>query len=147
MDSLDRHIINELQREFPLCDRPYAAVAKRLGTTENELLLRIERLSDKGYFTRFGPMYNAERLGGSLSLCTMQVTEEDFDAVAAQVNAFPQVAHNYQRDHAMNMWFVLATEKPEEIETTIEAIESVTGYEVFSLPKAEEFYVGLHFKV
>ena len=72
---------------------------------------------------------------------------ERFDTVAEQVNAFPQVAHNYQRDHAMNMWFVLATESAQELQRTIREIEHETGLEVFNLPKQEEFYVGLHFQV
>lgn len=147
MDTLDRHIVNELQQGFPVCDLPYAAVASRLGVTESELLSRIERLLDEGTLTRFGPLYNADRIGGSLSLCAMKVPDVNFDVVAEKVNAFPQVAHNYQRDHDMNMWFVLATERPEEIDATIEAIASVTGYEVINLPKKEEFYVGLHFTV
>jgi DNA-binding Lrp family transcriptional regulator len=77
----------------------------------------------------------------------MRVPPERFEAVAAQVNAFPEVAHNYQRDHAMNMWFVLATETPQALEAAIERIETETGLQVFNLPKQEEFYVGLHFHV
>ena len=55
------------------------------------------------------------------------------------------MAHNYERDHALNMWFVLATERPEEIDTVIAEIEARTGYEVLNLPKVEEFFVGLRF--
>jgi DNA-binding Lrp family transcriptional regulator len=102
---------------------------------------------EDGLLTRFGPMFHAEHLGGALSLCAMQVPPERFEAVAAQVNAFPEVAHNYQRDHAMNMWFVLATETPQALEATLSRIETQTGLRVFNLPKQEEFYVGLHFHV
>ena len=147
MDSLDRRIINELQGGFPVCERPFRETAQRLGTTESELITRLRCMLDDGLLTRFGPLFHAEQLGGALSLCAMQVPRERFDTVAAQVNAFPQVAHNYQRDHVMNMWFVLATESAEELERTIQDIERDTGLEVFDLPKEEEFYVGLHFQV
>jgi DNA-binding Lrp family transcriptional regulator len=147
MDSLDRRIINELQGGFPVCERPFREAAQRLGTSESELITRLRCMLDDGLLTRFGPLFHAEQLGGALSLCAMQVPRERFDAVAEQVNAFPQVAHNYQRDHAMNMWFVLATESAEELEQTIRDIERETGLEVFNLPKQEEFYVGLHFQV
>ena len=147
MDSLDRRIINELQGGFPVCERPFREAAQRLGTSESELITRLRCMLDDGLLTRFGPLFHAEQLGGALSLCAMQVPRERFDAVAGQVNAFPQVAHNYQRDHAMNMWFVLATESAEELEQTIRDIERETGLEVFNLPKQEEFYVGLHFQV
>jgi DNA-binding Lrp family transcriptional regulator len=147
MDSLDRRIINELQGGFPVCERPFLEAAQRLGTSESELITRLRCMLDDGLLTRFGPLFHAEQLGGALSLCAMQVPRDRFDAVAEQVNAFPQVAHNYQRDHAMNMWFVLATESAGELEQTIRDIERETGLEVFNLPKQEEFYVGLHFQV
>jgi len=147
MDSLDRRIVNELQGGFPVCDRPFRETAQRLGTSESELITRLRCMLDDGLLTRFGPLFHAEQLGGALSLCAMRVPRERFDAVAAQVNAFPQVAHNYQRDHVMNMWFVLATESAAELEQTIRDIERETALEVFNLPKQEEFYVGLHFQV
>jgi DNA-binding Lrp family transcriptional regulator len=147
MDSLDRRIINQLQGEFPVCERPFREAAQQLGTTESELITRLRCMLDDGLLTRFGPLFHAEQLGGALSLCAMKVPRERFDTVAEQVNAFPQVAHNYQRDHAMNMWFVLATESAEELQRTIADIERETGLEVFNLPKQEEFYVGLHFQV
>ena len=113
MDALDRRIINELQTGFPVCEYPYRAVAERLGSDEHELIKRIGAMLDDGLLTRFGPMFHAEHMGGALSLCAMRVPEDRFEAVAEMVNAFPEVAHNYQREHEMNMWFVLATETAE----------------------------------
>jgi siroheme decarboxylase len=146
VDALDRAIINNLQDGFPVCAEPYRAVASQLGTTEAELLRRLDVLLESGTLSRFGPMYHAERLGGGLTLAAMQVPPEDFERVAALVNAFPEVAHNYAREHALNMWFVLATETPERIDQVIAAIESVTGYAVHNMPKREEFFVGLRFE-
>jgi len=147
MDALDRRIVNELQGGFPLSDRPYAEVAARFGTSEDELLARLDRLLADGVLSRFGPMYHAERLGGALTLAAMQVPAADFERVAALVNAHPEVAHNYARDHAFNMWFVLATETPARIGEVIAAIERETGLPVYDMPKIEEFYVNLRFSV
>lgn len=146
MDALDRRIVNELQGGFPLGERPYAEVAARLGTGEDELMRRIDALLADGTLSRFGPMYHAERLGGGLTLAAMQVPPDDFERVVAIVNAFPEVAHNYAREHALNMWFVLATETPERIDQVIAAIERDTGYTVHNMPKQEEFFVGLRFE-
>jgi DNA-binding Lrp family transcriptional regulator len=110
-------------------------------------MTRLGCMLEDGLLTRFGPMFHAEHLGGAVSLCAMRVPPERFEAVAAQVNAYPEVAHNYQRDHAMNMWFVLATETPQALQATLARIEAETGLRVFNLPKREEFYVGLHFHV
>jgi DNA-binding Lrp family transcriptional regulator len=146
MDALDRAIINTLQGGFPLSERPYAEAAACLGTSEDELLCRIDALLADGTLTRFGPMYHAERLGGALTLAAMKVPAGDFERVAALVNAHPEVAHNYAREHAFNMWFVLATETPERIPEAIAAIEDETGYRVYNMPKLEEFFVGLRFE-
>lgn len=146
MDTIDREIINALQGGFPVSERPYADAAAQLGLSEDELLARLQRLLADGALSRFGPMYHAERLGGALTLAAMSVPDEDFEHVTALVNEFAEVAHNYARDHALNMWFVLATETPERVASVIDEIERATGYRVYNLPKLEEFYVGLRFQ-
>jgi len=150
MKDLDKKLINLLQDGFPLTPRPFLTVAEQLSdegveVTEAEVIRSIQALLDEGILSRFGPMYQAERMGGGLTLAAMKVAEEDYERVTDQVNAFSQVAHNYRREHELNMWFVLATESPEEIEDCIDKMEAITGYHVFNMPKKEEFYVGLKF--
>ncbi|MEQ5800614.1 Lrp/AsnC family transcriptional regulator [Halomonas sp. H10-9-1] len=147
LDAVDRRLINRLQDGLPLVARPFAAVAEALGITEGDLLYRLERLCEAGVLSRFGPMYHAERLGGGLTLAALAVPEYDYDEVVETVNAFPEVAHNYRREHELNMWFVLATETPERIAETIAGIEAATGLPVFNMPKEEEFHVRLHLPV
>lgn len=147
MDELDRAIVNELQGGFPICERPFAEVAARLNTTEKELISRIDSLRKAGTLSRFGPMYHAERMGGSLSLAAMKIPESDFERVAEIVNAMPEVAHNYARDHVLSMWFVLATETPKEHAAALKKIEKETGYPVYDMPKIKEYFVGLRFAV
>ncbi len=147
LDAADRRLINRLQDGLPLVEAPYAAVAAELELSEGELLYRLERLLEAGVLSRFGPMYHAERLGGGLTLAALAVPEADFERVSEAVNAFPEVAHNYRREHRLNMWFVLATETPEGIAEVVEAIEAATGLAVFNMPKQEEFHVRLHLPV
>jgi siroheme decarboxylase len=143
MDDLDRRIINTLQDGFPVCEQPFRATAAELGTTENELIGRVHRLLADGTLTRFGPLFQVERMGGAFTLAAMAVPEARLDEVAAEVNALPAVAHNYQREHALNMWFVLATETPEEVSATLRAIEQATGLPVLAFPKEREYFVEL----
>jgi len=147
MDAIDRAIINRLQEGFPICDRPYLAVAKQLDISEDNLIGRLETMLEAHQLSRFGPMYHAERLGGGLSLCAMSIPDGEFERVAEQVNRFPEVAHNYARDHRLNMWFVLATETPERMGEVLGEIARTTGYPVYDMPKQEEFFVGLKFEV
>jgi DNA-binding Lrp family transcriptional regulator len=143
MDALDRAIVNQLQGGFPLCERPYAAVAEQLGSSEDEVLARVERLLRDRVLTRFGPMFHAERLGGGLSLVAMKIPPGDFERVVEIVNAMPEVAHNYAREHALNMWFVLATETPEGQREALDRIERETGFPAYAMPKIREYFVEL----
>lgn len=147
MDEVDRAIINGLQEGFPICAHPYAAAAEQLGLTEAALIERLGRLLEDGVLSRFGPLIHAEQLGGGLTLAAMQVPVTDLERVIEQVNAFPEVAHNYERDHVLNIWFVLATERPEQVGAVITAIESRTGYAVYNFPKEEEYFLNLRLAV
>jgi DNA-binding Lrp family transcriptional regulator len=147
LDLADRAIINGLQGGFPLDPRPFRAAGEALGLSEHELIARLRRLLEQGKLSRFGPLWNAQVLGGDVCLCAMAVPSERFDAVAGQVNAHPEVAHNYERTHALNMWFVLAAERPERIEEVAAAIETETGIAVHRMPKLNEFFVGFRVEV
>ena len=146
MDELDRAIVDRLQEGFPICERPFEAVARMLGTSENVLIARIDRLLRERTLTRFGPLFHVERMGGAFTLAAMCVPPERFDEVAADVNALPEVAHNYAREHALNMWFVLATETQDAAQEAIREIEARTGLPVVAFPKEREYFVRLDLK-
>ena len=121
---------------------PQDDAAAALGITGEDLIARLSRLRDLGAITRFGPFFDAAAMGGAFCLCAMAVPAHRFDEVLTKVNAHPEVAHNYERTHALNMWFVLATDSPEGIERTAQAIEGETGLKVMLFPKLEEYFIG-----
>ncbi|MDC8771273.1 Lrp/AsnC family transcriptional regulator [Roseateles albus] len=143
IDALDAALINRLQDELPLLPRPFAAIAAELGYSEEVVIERLQRLLAQGTLTRFGPLFQIERAGGLFVLAAMQVPEQRFDAVAMLVNALPEVAHNYRREHALNMWFVIAVETPEQADSVCRRIEALTDCVVLAFPKEREFFVGL----
>jgi siroheme decarboxylase len=143
MDDVDRAIINALQGGFPICERPFAEAARIIGIGEQELIGRLGNLLEAGTLTRFGPLYNADRMGGAFTLAALSVPPEDFERVATILGAMPEVAHNYERSHRYNMWFVLATDAPEGIGRAISRIEAQAGYAVLNLPKLREYFVEL----
>ena len=142
IDDTDRKIINYLQEGFPICNAPFGMVADELEVEEFELLARLRRLRKDRVITRFGPFFDAAAMGGAFCLCAMAVQEEDFETIQAKVNEFPEVAHNYERSHRLNMWFVLATETEDEIEAVTMSIERETGLRVLRFPKLREFFIG-----
>ena len=143
MDDIDRRLINALQGGFPIAGRPFAEVGAMLGLDEQEVIDRLQTLLDDRTLSRFGPMIDVDRLGGGLTLAAMAVPEERLEEVAAIVNAFSEVAHNYARSHVLNMWFVIATEDPADVELVISRIGRATGVEVLNLPKLEEYFLEL----
>lgn len=142
LDATDRALINRLQEGLPLTSAPFDGIAAEMAITVDDLLARLARMNETGAITRFGPFFDAAAMGGAFCLCAMAVPEAEFDRVTDQVNAFPQVAHNYQRSHRLNMWFVLATETPEGIAEAADAIEEATGIAVLRFPKLQEFFIG-----
>ena len=143
IDAIDARLIDRLHGGFPLDERPFATVAAEFGLGEGDLIERLRRLLGLGVLTRFGPLFQIERAGGRFMLAALRVPEERFDEVAARVNALPEVAHNYRREHAFNMWFVLAAESPQGVDAAIERIERETGLPVLALPKEREYFVEL----
>ena len=143
IDATDKRIINALQGNFPLSDEPYRELADRLGIGEDELLSRLHALLEARTLTRFGPMFQVERMGGAFVLAALKVPEAAFERVAGLVNSLPAVAHNYRREHAFNMWFVLATETEAAIAAAIAELERLTGLPVHAFPKEREYFVEM----
>lgn len=143
VSDLQRRIINRYQGGFPLIEAPYQAMADALDCTETDILNNLEELLGNGVLSRFGPLYDAVQIGGGLTLAALRVPEDRYQAVTGLVNAFPQVAHNYQREHTLNMWFVVATDTHEQIEEVLHAIHRATGLIPYNFPRQMEFYLGL----
>ncbi|GGW43144.1 protein NirG [Gemmobacter lanyuensis] len=142
LDATDRAALNALQDPLPLVPRPFAALADRLGLTEAALIARLAHLREIGAITRFGPFLDAAAMGGAFCLCAMEVPGPRFDEVVTLVNAHPQVAHNYERAHRLNLWFVLACEDPKDISRLAAQITAETGLPVLCFPKEREFFIG-----
>lgn len=143
LGDADARLVDHLHGGFPLVDRPFAAVSAALGCSEDEVIERLRRLLAQGVLTRFGPLFQIERAGGQFVLAAIAVPEARFHEVAALVNAWPEVAHNYRREHRLNMWFVVAAESPAEAERVLLGIEAACGLPVLAFPKEREFGVEL----
>lgn len=142
-DDTDRRLINALQGGFPLSERPFAEVGAALGLAEDEVIARLQAMLDDRVLTRFGPMYQIERMGGAFCLAALAVPEAEWARAVETVNTFAEVAHNYRREHRLNMWFVLATETRDGIDEAARRIEAATGLRVHLFPKEKEYFVEM----
>ena len=143
-DALEFRLLNEFQRDFPLCSAPFAELAARLGVGERTVLSGLEKLRREGKISRVGAVFAPKRIGAS-TLAAMAVPPEQLEAVAAAVNRFPEVNHNYEREHRYNLWFVVTAGSEGRLQATLGAIEKAAGYPLLALPLLEEFHIDLGF--
>lgn len=144
MDEFEKRLLNEFQHDFPLCPRPYAVVADRLGMTEEDVLTAYQALSESGYVSRIGAVIKPNSAGAS-TLAAMCVPEERMEEVAEFVSRYDEVNHNYAREHAFNLWFVVTASSAERLADVIEDIAGRTDIAVMSLPMLEDYHLDLGF--
>ena len=140
LDQLDKRLLNMIQEDFPLVAEPYALLGERLGISGAAVLERLRRLMSRGIIRRLGPVFESRKLGYHGTLCAMTVPKERIEEVAAVVNSFPGITHNYLREHQMNMWFTVLAASREELDDILAQIRARAGInEIMELP-AEKVY-------
>ena len=144
--DLERRLLDEFQKELPLCARPFAVMAEMLGVTEDEVIERLTALEARGAISRVGPVFRPKRVGAS-TLAAMAVPPEYLDEVADLVSALPEVNHNYEREHRFNLWFVVTAEDAEHLEQVLNGIAEETGIPVLPLPMEEDYHIDLGFRL
>ena len=125
---------------------PFEQIAKALNTSTEVVIEKLKELQAKGAVSRVGPVFSPNTVGVS-TLAAMSVPADQLEQVAEQVNAYQQVNHNYEREHAFNLWFVVTAENQDTLQDTLGSIEKQTGYKVLSLPLLKEYHIDLGFRM
>ncbi|MGR9014345.1 MAG: Lrp/AsnC family transcriptional regulator [Gammaproteobacteria bacterium] len=146
LSPLQKQLLNDYQHNFPLSAQPYQDIADALGVTEAEVLSALTELNDNGFISRIGPVIPPNHIGVS-ALIAMSVPESQLQAVADKISAYPEVNHNYERDHRLNLWFVVIAADAEHLRAVIESIERETSYPAMQLPMLDDFFIDLGFKL
>jgi len=146
IDDVDREILNRIQSDFPMTQRPFLSIAENLDLSENDVIKRLERLKKKGIIRRIGGNFVPEKLGFVSTLCAAKVPEDKIEGFARTVNRYPGVTHNYQRDHTYNVWFTFIAPSMDEIKGNLEDISRKTGVkEIINLPATKMYKIRAHF--
>jgi DNA-binding Lrp family transcriptional regulator len=143
-ERLSFRLLNEFQRDFPLCPAPFAELASRLEAGEGVVLRTLEALRRAGKVARVGAVFSPKRIGAS-TLAAMAVPSDKLALVADAVNRFPEVNHNYEREHHYNLWFVVTAGSQERLQAVLDAIGRAAGFPVLALPMVHEFHIDLGF--
>ena len=144
MEALDRSLLNDFQRDFPLTPRPFAAIAARLGVEEGAVLDALRQLQHDGKVSRLGAVVRTGAVGAS-TLGAMAVPQIRLESVADLVSAYPEVNHNYERAHRINLWFVVTADSRARVSQILAEIEAETGLAVLDLPMLEAYFLDLGF--
>ena len=145
MNERELRLLNEFQRDWPLVPRPYRAVGERLGVDEQWVLERLSIFRRDGLISRVGAAFVPGTVGAS-TLAALEVPAERLEEVARMVSTFPGVNHNYEREHRVNLWFVLAAEDEVQLENVLGEIEwRAQCGPLLRLRLIEEFRVDLGF--
>ena len=142
----DRRVLNEFQHHFPLSSAPYAELAERLGSSEEEVIGQIKRLKKAGLISRVGAVIQPHTIGYS-TLAAMAVPTEKIEAAVKVINRLPQVNHNYEREDEMNLWFVVTAEDEADLGQILAQLEDDSGYPVHSFPMVRDFHIDLGFSL
>ncbi|UZE97515.1 hypothetical protein [Alkalimarinus alittae] len=146
VDSLGQQIIDRYQKGFPLSASPFKDIADELGVQEQDVLDTIQSLQESQVVSRLGPVFNHEKVGAS-TLAAISVPEALLGEAAELVNSFDEVNHNYAREHAYNLWFVVTATDQQHLDKTLQAIETKTGYPILNLPMEQAYHIDLGFKL
>lgn len=143
---LERQLIDAYQRGFPLVPRPYGLIARRLGVAEGDVIAALRRLEDRGVLSRVGAVVRPHEAGWS-TLAAMAVPGDRLPEVAYLVNAYPEVNHNYEREHRFNLWFVVTAADGDSVRRVLDEIKARTGIGVMDLPLVAAYHIDLGFPI
>ncbi len=144
LDSLEKHLLNDFQDGFPLVSRPFQEIAEKLGTSEEVIIDSLKLLQEQGFVSRVGAVFRANSIGAS-TLAAMAIPEKKLEDIAAIINEYSEVNHNYQREHHYNLWFVLTAKDDQALNAVLDDIEFRSGYPVMYLPMLEDYHIDLGF--
>lgn len=146
LSPLERAIVNQFQHGFPRVPRPYAAIGEAIGCSESDALAAVRSLAARGVLQRVGAVVRSGSVGCS-TLAAMRVPRERLAEVAAFVSEIPEVNHNYEREHELNLWFVVAAPDETRLRAILDEIAAVTGIAVLDLRLVEAYHIDLGFHV
>ena len=144
MNAFEFRLLNEFQRDLPLCPAPYAAMARKLGVDEASVIETLARLAHAGKVSRVGAVFRPHTVNAS-TLAAMRVAPQRMEEVARMVSACPGVSHNYARMHRWNLWFVAAAANESQLAQLLDGIETRCGCPMLRLPLIESYHIDLGF--
>lgn len=140
------HLLNRIQKDIPIVQRPYRVLAEEVGLTEAEALSILREVKEEGVLRQVSAIFDTRTLGYQSSLVAAEYAEDRLDAGADIVNGHPGVSHNYRRNHAFNLWYTIAVPPESDLEAHVQKLHELSGARVTRLmPTLHLFKIGVEF--
>lgn len=146
LNELHQHLLNDYQHNFPCSEQPYQQIAEHLGVSEQQVLTALTELSERHLISRVGPVIRPNHIGMS-TLVAMAIPEAQLESVAALVNSYQEVNHNYERENRFNLWFVVIAADQCHLQKILDEIEQRTGFSTMQLPLIKDYFINLGFEL
>jgi DNA-binding Lrp family transcriptional regulator len=133
IDSLDRAIIQATQAGLPLVERPYAAVARQVGASPEEVMQRMQRMLDEGVIRRIGAVPNHYKLGfRGNGMSVWDVPDRKIGHYGRLIGELDFVSHAYHRPRHLphwpyNLFAMVHGRSREEVMEKVERIAQLLG--------------------
>lgn len=142
----ERNMVNRFQRGFPICERPYAEIAAQLGMCETSVMTALDSLIRRGVISRIGSVLKPGAIGSS-TLAALTAPPDELERIAGIINAYPEVNHNYVREHTLNVWFVVVAPSIGQRDDVVREIETKTNCKVYTFPLEKPYHIDLGFSI
>ncbi|MBI5814566.1 MAG: AsnC family transcriptional regulator [Nitrospinae bacterium] len=137
--SYDVKIMAELQRSIPMVKNPFAAIAAKLGLTEEEVIARTREYGQKGYYRRFGATLRHQKAGFTANgMGVWSVPDkEDRHRLGELLANRPEVSHAYERpsfdDWPFHLFTMIHGESEEEVRKIAKRMSEETGVKEYDV--------------
>ena len=146
MDTIDKDLLNRIQREFPLTREPFEVMGRDLGLAGDEVIRRIDTLKRGRVIRQISAIFDTRVLGYQSSLVAASIPSAELNAAAKTINSHPGVSHNYERNNPFNLWYTVAVPPHSRLglEGTIDVLHKISGAErTRVLPTLKLFKIGV----
>ncbi|AZC24542.1 Lrp/AsnC family transcriptional regulator [Pseudomonas sessilinigenes] len=144
LDPLEKRLIERFQHGMPVCAEPYLEMAQALDCSQEQVIACLQRMAEHGRLSRIGPVFEHRRAGAS-TLAALAVPQERLQQVAERINHYPEVNHNYAREHHYNLWFVLTGPDRAHLQNVLTELQADTGLVPLDLPMLTAYRIDLGF--
>ncbi|MDR3153835.1 MAG: Lrp/AsnC family transcriptional regulator [Deltaproteobacteria bacterium] len=138
LSPAEKALVHALSGDLPLCPRPFAEIARRIGVSEEEALAMLRGFGERGLIRRFGAVLVHQRSGFMANaMLVWRFGEREIAEAGARLAALPYVTHCYKRAAApgwpYNLYTMIHAGSRDELLGMAAEMARLTGAEEWAM--------------